>query len=185
MQPDIYPVILTPFNNDNTIDLVALKELSEFYITSGSKGLFVNCLSDEMYQLSNKERLLITKTVVEQCRNRQHVISTLSVGIIGVLIGIAMINFKSTLDVWWKLASVFSGGMPGLFLPGVFSKRKNVKGAVIGVICGLLVILSLSLSKILFPEQEVFFPFRAYLTIVFGTTVIFLVGFLIGLFSKK
>jgi len=120
-------------------------------------------------------------------RNKMKVlyVATLSVGIIGVLIGIAMINVKSALDAWWKLASVFSGGMLGLFLLGVFSKKRNVKGAIIGVICGLLVILWLSLSNLLFTPEKVGIQFHTYLTIVFGTTVIFLVGFLFGLFSKN
>lgn len=120
-------------------------------------------------------------------RNKMKVLylATLGVGIIGVLIGIAMINVKSALDAWWKLASVFSGGMLGLFLLGVFSKKRNVKGAIIGVVCGLLVILWLSLSNILFTQEELGIQFHTYLTIVFGTTVIFLVGFLFGLFSKN
>ena len=112
-------------------------------------------------------------------------VSSLIVSIVGILIGIAMINVKSALDTWWKLASVFSGGMLGLFLLGVFSRTKNVRGAIIGVLLGLLVILWLSVSDFLFGPDTITFRFHTYLTIVIGTLIIFLTGFLIGLFSHK
>ena len=76
--------------------------------------------------------------------------ASIVISIIGIGIGIAMINVKSALDTWWKLASIFSGGMLGLFLLGVFSKHKNVKGALIGVIVGLAMILWLSISEMIF-----------------------------------
>jgi len=112
-------------------------------------------------------------------------VSSLIVSIVGISIGIAMINVKSALDTWWKLASVFSGGMLGLFLLGVFSKARNVRGAIIGVLLGLLVILWLSVSDFLFGPDTIALRFHTYLTIVIGTLTIFLTGFLIGLFSTK
>ena len=108
-------------------------------------------------------------------------ISSLIISICGILIAIAMINVKSALDAWWKLASIFSGGMLGLFLLGVFSRHKNTVGAIVGVIAGLEVILWLSLSNLLLTEEALGNKFHTYLTIVFGTSVIFLVGFLFTL----
>ena len=96
-----------------------------------------------------------------------------------------MINVKSALDAWWMLASVFSGGMLGLFLLAVFSKNKNVVGAIVGVTIGLTLILWLSLSRVFLDEDALGYNFHTYLTIVFGTAAIFLVGFLISLFSSK
>ncbi len=112
-------------------------------------------------------------------------LSSVVISILGIAIGIAMINVKSALDTWWKLASIFSGGMLGLFLLGAFSERKNVVGAVIGVITGLLVILWLSLSNVFLGEEALGNQFHTYLTIVFGTTTIFLVGFLVSLLGNK
>ncbi|MCO6475073.1 MAG: sodium:solute symporter [Phaeodactylibacter sp.] len=112
-------------------------------------------------------------------------LSSVVISVLGIAIGIAMINVKSALDAWWKLASIFSGGMLGLFLLGAFSPRRNVVGAVIGVIAGLLVILWLSLSNVFLGEDAIGNQFHTYLTIVFGTTAIFLVGFLISLLGKK
>lgn len=111
-------------------------------------------------------------------------ISSAIISIIGIVIAIAMINVKSALDAWWKLASIFSGGMLGLFLLAIFSKQKNVVGAIAGVIAGLLVIIWLSLSNIFLGADALGSTFHTYLTIVFGTIVIFLVGFLVSVFRS-
>jgi SSS family solute:Na+ symporter len=103
--------------------------------------------------------------------------------VISILIAIAMINVQSALETWWKLASIFSGGMLGLFLLGYFSKRVNNLSAITGVILGVIVIGWMSLSPIFFksPElQKYESPFHSYLTIVFGTLTIFIIGFLIS-----
>jgi len=112
-------------------------------------------------------------------------ISSAVISILGIAIAIAMINVKSALEAWWKLASIFSGGMLGLFLLGVLSKSKNVIGPILGTIAGILVILWLSLSGVLFGENSVGNSFHTYLTIVIGTIVIFLIGFLTSLFFSK
>lgn len=103
--------------------------------------------------------------------------------IFSILIAIAMINVQSALDTWWKLASIFSGGMLGLFLLGYCSKKVNNLSAIIGVVAGVIMIGWMSLSPIFFTNavmQKFASPFHGYLSIVFGTTIIFVVGFLIG-----
>jgi SSS family solute:Na+ symporter len=112
-------------------------------------------------------------------------ISSLLISIGGIAIALAMINVKSALDAWWKLASIFSGGMLGLFLLGVFSRSRNAIGAIAGVVAGLVVIVWLSLSHLLLPEEAFGNQFHTYLTVVFGTSAIFLVGFLVTLLEKK
>lgn len=74
--------------------------------------------------------------------------------------------------------------MLGLFVRD-FSSTKNVRGAVIGVLLGLLVILWLSVSDFLFGPDTIALRLHTYLTIVIGTLIIFLTGFLIGLFRHK
>jgi len=105
------------------------------------------------------------------------------ISILGITIAILMINVKSALDVWWKLASIFSGGMLGLFLLGVFSKTRNTIGAISGVIAGILIILWMTASPMIF-EETAANNFHSYLTIVFGTLAIFLVGFLVSILLK-
>ncbi len=104
--------------------------------------------------------------------------------ILGIGVAIAMINVKSVLDAWWKLASILSSGMLGLFLLGIISKNKNVVGAVIGVIIGISVIFTMTILNIVNTSGEGF-SLHNYLAIVFGTTVIVFVGFLIGLARGK
>ncbi|WP_373519220.1 dihydrodipicolinate synthase family protein [Pricia sp.] len=72
----LWPVMLTPFNDSNRLDLDTLRRLTEFYIASGADGLFANCLSSEMFQLTDGERLRITRTVVETVNGRLPVIAT-------------------------------------------------------------------------------------------------------------
>lgn len=115
-------------------------------------------------------------------------LSSLIISVIGIVIGIALINVQSALDAWWKLAAVFSGGMLGLFLLGAFVKNVHVKGTVIGVILGLLVILWMSISPMMFTEEPwkgFASPFHGYLTIVMGTLIIFLIGFLATIWKRK
>lgn len=104
-------------------------------------------------------------------------ISSLVISFLGVLIGIAMINVKSALDAWWKLASIFSGGMLGLFLLAVFTHAKKRLPAIIGTFTGLIVILYMSAGPILFGADIPGGKIHGYLAIVAGTSVIFLTGF--------
>lgn len=55
------PVMLTPFKDDGKIDLDGLTRITELYLQAGAKGLFANCQSSEMFQLSDEQRLLIVK----------------------------------------------------------------------------------------------------------------------------
>lgn len=110
-------------------------------------------------------------------------LSSLVFGAFGILIALAMIRVKSALDAWWALASIFSGGMLGLFLLAYLARRAKKVYAAIGVVAGVLVIFWMSLSPIYFTEGtwlQFRSPFHANLTIVIGTTVIFLVGFLLS-----
>ncbi|MBU1821150.1 MAG: sodium:solute symporter [Bacteroidetes bacterium] len=115
-------------------------------------------------------------------------LTTFLISVIGIGIGFAMINVKSALDAWWKLASVFSGGMLGLFLLGAFVEKVNRKGAILGVVLGVILILWMSLSPLIWtdgPMQAYASPFHAYLAIVFGTMVLFLTGFLVTVVARK
>ena len=59
------PVMLMPFKDNGAIDYSGLKQLTEFYLEAGAKGLFANCLSSEMFSLTREERLAATKYIVE------------------------------------------------------------------------------------------------------------------------
>lgn len=106
-------------------------------------------------------------------------LASAGLSVLGMLVALAMINVKSALDAWWSLASIFSGGMLGLFLLGAFAPRSNRIGAVAGVIAGLLLILYLNVLPFLTSDGEGA-PLHSYLTIVLSTSLIFIVGFFVS-----
>jgi 4-hydroxy-tetrahydrodipicolinate synthase len=75
------PVMITPFNLQAKVDLDVVSLLVEFYLAAGVKGLFANCLSSEMYSISEDERLELTRHVVKQVRGRVPVVATGSFGL--------------------------------------------------------------------------------------------------------
>lgn len=70
------PVMLTPFCDDGKIDYSALAELTAHYLKAGVKGLFANCLSSEMFELTDTERILLTTKVVELTGGAVPVVAT-------------------------------------------------------------------------------------------------------------
>ncbi len=68
--------MLTPFRRDKTIDFPVLEQLIEFYLENGASGLFANCLSSEMYELDEKERLAIIGHVVKRVHGRVPIAAT-------------------------------------------------------------------------------------------------------------
>ncbi len=72
----LWPVMLTPFDERNKIDLAGLERLTVFYIAAGANGLFANCLSSEMFQLTDEERITITRTVVKKADDKVPVVAT-------------------------------------------------------------------------------------------------------------
>lgn len=114
-------------------------------------------------------------------------IASAGICILGLLVSFYIIQVESALDIWWNLAGIFSGGMLGLFLLGYFSKKVTNVPAMIGVVVGLLVIVWMTLSPVYFSGTLEDFqnPFHSYLTIVVGTLIIFLAGFLLSLLGNR
>ena len=75
-QKGFIPVMLTPFSNDGRIDFDVLKQLTENYLRAGSAGLFANCLSSEMFELNDEERISLIRSVVEITDGSVPVIAT-------------------------------------------------------------------------------------------------------------
>ncbi len=68
--------MLTPFQDGNTIDYNVLEDLIEFYLEAGAGGLFANCLSSEMYDLSKEEMLESVSFIIEKVNGRVPVVAT-------------------------------------------------------------------------------------------------------------
>lgn len=125
-------------------------------VTSSSTIILTDYYQRFRKHAGNRERMLVLK------------LSSVGVGVAGILVAFAFMSVQSALDAWWALASIFSGGMLGLFLLGYISRKARNFDAVLGVVCGVILVCWIVIS-----------PFvHANLAIVFGTLLIFLVGFL-------
>jgi 4-hydroxy-tetrahydrodipicolinate synthase len=74
------PVMITPFNHQLTIDLDAVSRLCDFYLSAGVKGLFANCLSSEMYSISDVEKMGLVKHIADHVNNEVPVVASGSFG---------------------------------------------------------------------------------------------------------
>lgn len=114
--------------------------------------------------------------------------SSLVFTLISIGVALAMMNVDSILEAWWSLASIFSGGMLGLFLLGFLVKGVSRNAAKIGVVAGMLVIGWISLSPALLKDTGwswLASPFHSYFSIILGTAAIFLIGFLISMLPQR
>jgi 4-hydroxy-tetrahydrodipicolinate synthase len=75
-QKGFIPVMLTPFLSNGNIDYPALTQLTEIYLQAGSSGLFANCLSSEMFELSDEERIQAIKHVIKVVNGAVPVVAT-------------------------------------------------------------------------------------------------------------
>lgn len=75
------PVMITPFNLKAKVDLDVVSRLIDFYLAAGVKGFFANCLSSEMYSITEDERLELTQHVVRYVNGRVPVVATASFGL--------------------------------------------------------------------------------------------------------
>jgi 4-hydroxy-tetrahydrodipicolinate synthase len=73
---EFIPVMLTPFKDNGAIDFPGLTELTKFYLKSGASGLFSNCLSSEMFELTEHERLKVVKHVVNITGGAVRIVAT-------------------------------------------------------------------------------------------------------------
>jgi 4-hydroxy-tetrahydrodipicolinate synthase len=81
MEKKFVPVMITPYDLKAKIDLNAVSRLIDFYLAAGVKGFFANCLSSEMFSISEDERILLTKHVVDYVKGRVPVVATGSFGL--------------------------------------------------------------------------------------------------------
>ena len=74
------PVMLTAYKRNGEIDYPGMSRLMDFYLESGARGFFANCLSSEMYHLSPGERIKLTKHVVDHVDGTFPVVASGSFG---------------------------------------------------------------------------------------------------------
>lgn len=72
----VWPVMLTPFTDNNSVDYESLGKLVDWYIENGVAGLFADCQSSEMFFLSLEERVKIASFVKERAAGRVPVVAS-------------------------------------------------------------------------------------------------------------
>lgn len=97
-------------------------------------------------------------------------------GTLGTAAALWMIGARNALDVWWSWAGILGGGMLGLFLLGLVSRKARGPDAAVALAAGIGVILLPTLCSILHRPA----PFHELLAIVFGTLTVVLVGTAMG-----
>lgn len=193
-QPDLLPSNISGAENSDKVfpyfivsqlptGITGLLIASIFAAGMSSVSTSVN--SSATVILSDHFKKYIHPNPSEKTSMRVLWVASLIMGIFSILVGLAFNGVTSALDAWWALASIFSGGILGLFLLGFIVKKCTSKNASIAVSVGVLVIIWMSLSSYILlgdlaPFQN---PLHSNMTIVVGTLTIFILGFILG--SKK
>jgi len=197
-QPDLLPAELKadgagdkifPFFIVNALPTGITGLLIAAIFAAGMSTVSTSLNSTATIILSDYYKKYINKNADEKSSMRVLYTASIIIGALGVSIALSLVGVESVLDAWWSLASIFSGGMLGLFLLAIMSKNVRNIDAAVGVILGVIVIVWMSLSPLYFTEGNLLkfrSPLHSNLTIVVGTTVIFLVGFIVlKIFKRK
>jgi solute:Na+ symporter, SSS family len=196
-QPNLLPEYLKDSDN-------AYKIFPYFIVTglpTGLTGLLISSIfaagmstvstsvtSSATVILTDHYKKYINKSVSEKGSMKVLKISSIVMGCLSLFVALSLNGVRSALNAWWALASIFSGGILGLFLLTFLGRNFKRIHAAIGVILGVFVIVWMSLSPIVLKDGHLAAfrsPFHANMTIAFGTLTIFLTGFLLSCIYQK
>ncbi len=95
---------------------------------------------------------------------------TLIIGVLGTMIGLIFVSpeIKSLFDSWIRIIGLFMGVLGGLFLLGIFTRRANGAGALVGAVFGAAVMFWLG----------VYTNVNGYMYAFCGIVTCFVVGYL-------
>jgi len=104
-------------------------------------------------------------------------IVTVVTGILGVLLALWMAssNIKSLWDQFYRFLGLFTGGLGGMFLLGMLTKRANATGTLMGLVVSALLIWYIS----------VFTDISFLMYSFFGVASCFIFGYVFSLFFGK
>jgi SSS family solute:Na+ symporter len=148
--------------------------------SAGMSTLSTSINSSATVLLSDYYRKFSSSEVSEKSAITFLRLSSLMMGVLSILVGLAFNGVTSALDAWWALASIFSGGILGLFLLGLLIKSISPKMAAISVGLGFIFILWTSLTPFICGTIDI----HANYVIIFGTLLIFGVGWLLTKIKK-
>jgi 4-hydroxy-tetrahydrodipicolinate synthase len=69
----VYPILVTPFDEQSRVDVDSLQNVVDYCLDAGVHGLGV-ALGSEVLALSESERVLVTRTIVERVQGRVPVV---------------------------------------------------------------------------------------------------------------
>lgn len=152
----------------------------------------LNCLSaitvEDYYarfkpNSTEKQRMLVSRVVI------------LLAGLAAIFVAQYYVknNGKGVLGIVFTLYSIFSGGIAGLFLLGIFSKRANKQGVYIGIVASVIftayaVLTSKPLgagNKIILDLGSFNYTHHKLMLGVYSHIVLFVVGYVASLFFKN
>jgi cyclically-permuted mutarotase family protein len=103
-------------------------------------------------------------------------IATVATGVLGVLLALWMAssNIKSLWDQFYRYLGLFTGGLGGMFLLGMLTKKANATGTLLGLVASALLIWYISVFT------EINFLMYAF----FGVASCFVFGYIFSLIFK-
>ncbi|PDT44070.1 dihydrodipicolinate synthase family protein [Sinorhizobium fredii] len=104
----IFPVLVTPFNTDGSIDEARYKELVDDAIANGAQGVIAAGSTGEFYALTVSERSGLYKLTVDQVAGR-----------VPVLAGVADLRVEDVLEACQS--AVAAGCAGGMILPPIYA----------------------------------------------------------------
>jgi 2-keto-3-deoxy-L-arabinonate dehydratase len=93
------PIVPTPFNDDETIDEDALRNLIDFALGSGLEAVCLPAYASEFYKLTDEERLRVVKIAVEHASGRLQIVAQSNHPSLKVAIQLAKANVDTGADV--------------------------------------------------------------------------------------
>jgi 4-hydroxy-tetrahydrodipicolinate synthase len=93
------PIIPTPFNDDETIDEGALRNLIEFAIASELQAVCLPAYASEFYKLTDDEKLMVVRIAVDQAAGRLQIVAQSNHPSLKVAIQLAQANVAAGADV--------------------------------------------------------------------------------------
>jgi 4-hydroxy-tetrahydrodipicolinate synthase len=110
-----WPILLTPFTDDNTVDFAALDQVVDFYVQRGVPGLLVLGQASEVLHLNDDERFAIVRQVAARSQGR---VRTAAVGNFGATLEAQATSLSTVVEAGIDVAVVGISLLPSAYQLG-------------------------------------------------------------------
>jgi SSS family solute:Na+ symporter len=169
------------------------------YMPIGFKGLVIaSALAASMSSLDSSINAVCTLGIVDvykrhlvKGKDDRHyliaarILATIA-SVIMILGALVLIHTAETTvrDMMVIVLSVFAAGLLGIYILGFFTTRGNARSVGVAIVCTVLFTLwAVLASRKLLPDF-MGLPFDLYYTVIFGDSIMFMVGYLLSSFLK-